>query len=475
MQSQSVGQSGANEPASADTPLLTVLAEFAHSLEGDAIPSAVRDQAKLCLLDTLGCIIAGSVTAEASALQRAERRLSSGSGVLLSPSEEARVLGYMGDVLELNDLIGGHASIGIVAAVIGAARQADSSGEQVVDAIVAGIEVTSRLYESTAWTKKPYTESGMVIPSLVSAVGAAAAVARLRGLSVAMTAEAMAIAGTIVSWGPAEVIFGTGGTIKPILFGACPADSGIKGVEYALAGLTGPPHLIESPIGLMAALSHSFDESEIRSPDVWHLLKPQRKLHASCGYTHSSIDAVVDLVRQGVNVAEAKRIKVQVPEYLLAAVGKDHMPETSNEARFHLQYCLALAANGADFISPAHTLEFERYASPEIESLMERIEVSSLEISGTIHAKPYNISRVTIEGPDGEIVEGGCNAPRGSAANPLSDDDVVQKFRRLASARMADTEIESGISLIQNLARPGNDKGLWAIIDDILEADAKAS
>ncbi|MDR7084555.1 2-methylcitrate dehydratase PrpD [Arthrobacter ginsengisoli] len=475
MQSPTVSQSGANELESAEKPLLTVLAEFAHSLEGDAIPSAVRDQAKLCLLDTLGCIIAGSVTAEAAALQRAERRLSSGSGVLLSPSEEARVLGYMGDVLELNDLIGGHASIGIVAAVIGAARQADSSGEQVVDAIVAGIEVTSRLYESTAWTKKPYTESGMVIPSLVSAIGAAAAVARLRGLSVAMTAEAMGIAGTIVSWGPAEVIFGTGGTIKPILFGACPADSGIKGVEYALAGLTGPPHLIESPLGLMAALSHSFDESEIRSPDVWHLLKPQRKLHASCGYTHSSIDAVVDLVRQGVNVAEAKQIKVQVPEYLLAAVRKDHMPETPNEARFHLQYCLALAANGADFISPAHTLEFERYASPEIESLMERIEVSSLEISGTIHAKPYNISRVTIEGNDGKIVEGGCNAPRGSAANPLTDDDVLQKFRRLASARMPDTEIESGISLIQNLARPGNDKGLWAIIDDILEADAKAS
>lgn len=475
MQSTNLGQVSAAELESAGKPLLTALAEFAHSVEGDAIPTAVRDQAKLCLLDTLGCIIAGSVTAEASALMRAERRLSSGSGPLLSPSEEARVLGYLGDVLELNDLIGGHASIGIISAAISAARQLGSSGEKVIDAVVAGIEVTSRLYESTAWTKKPYTESGMVIVSLVSAIGAAAAVARLRGLSVAMTAEAMAIAGTLVSWCPAEVIFGTGGTIKPILFGASPADSGIKGVEYALEGLTGPPNLVESPIGLMAALSHGFDEREIRSPDGWHLLKPQRKLHASCGYTHSSIDAVVDLVRQGVNVAEAKRITVQVPEYLLAAVRKDHLPETANEARFHLQYCLALAASGADVITPAHTLEFERYAaSPGIASLMERIEVSSLEISGTMHAKPYNISRVIIEGQDGTIVEGGCTAPRGSAANPLTDDDVVQKFRRLASARMTDTQIESSIHLVLDLDGQGNDKGLWAIIDDILEADAKA-
>lgn len=111
-------------------------------------------------------------------------------------------------------------------------------------------------------------------------------------------------------------------------------------------------------------------------------------------------------MRHGVNAAEAKRIKVQVPEYLLAAVGKDHMPQTSNEARFHLQYCLAHAANDADFISRP----IRSNSNPEIAALVDRLEVSSLDISGTIHAKPYNISRVTIEGPDGEIVESGCFA-----------------------------------------------------------------
>ncbi|MEV8358378.1 MAG: MmgE/PrpD family protein [Actinobacteria bacterium] len=434
-----------------DPPVLSALAAFATSIGEASVPARVREQAALCLLDTLGCMIAGSVLPEVGQLIAAEGALSASETALSVPAQ-ARVLGYAGDVLELNDLVGGHASIGTVAATVSAARGRGVSGTELLDAIVAGDEVTARLYEASAWTRKPYTESGIVIPSLISSIGAAAAVARLHDLPVDLAAEAMAIAGTIASWGPAEVVFGTGGTIKPMLFGAAPAASAIQAVAYARHGITGPLRLVESPIGLMTATAANYDLDKLYDTKSWYLLQPQRKLHASCGYTHSSIDAVAGLVRQGVPVATAERIEVQLPEYLLAAVRKEQPPRTPNEARFHLQYCVALAASGVDVIGPEHTVEFARHSAlPEIESLVSRIAVVPLDVTSSIHSKPYNVSHVVVTHADGSVTEGGCEAPRGSSGNPLSDHDVIAKFRRVAAARLSASAVDDCVEAVLHL------------------------
>ncbi|MEV7646875.1 MmgE/PrpD family protein [Arthrobacter sp. NPDC089319] len=458
------------DPDNRDESLFHILAEFAHSVGGSSTPDRVRSEARLCLLDTLGCVLAGSNTREAIAFRQAEQHIA-GVAHPLPTSVGSRVLGYMGDVLELNDLIGGHASIGIVTASISAAQNLQITGKQLTGAIIAGTEITARLYEAAVHTLKPFSESGMVTPGLFSAIGAAASLAYLRQLPLDTTAHAMAIAGAIASWGPAEVIFGNGGTIKPILFGASPADSAIKGIEYAIQGITGPLNLVESPLGMMAALAHGFREEALRAPNLWHLLRPQRKLHASCGYTHSSVDTMVELVSQGVDVVGAQRITVQVPEYILSAVRKASPPESPNEARFHLQYCVAIAASGADVIEPIHTLDFDRYiAMPMIQQLMERIEVEPLTKKSMNTAKPYNVSRILITDTDGSVLEGHCDAPRGSAANPLSDHDVIEKFRRLASGMLSEPEVEYIIRA--SLTFDGDDDQQWLrpIIDDLLQS-----
>lgn len=450
-------------------PALSALAAFAASIGESSVPDRVREQGKLCLLDTLGCIIAGSSLPDLAGLVAAERALSASETVLSVPAQ-ARILGYAGDLLELNDLVGGHASIGTVAAAVSAARQRGVSGTALLDAIIAGDEVTARLYEASAWTRKPYTESGIVIPSLISSIGAAAAVARIHSLSVDVTAEAMAIACTIVSWGPAEVIFGAGGTIKPMLFGAAPAASAIHAVAYAEHGITGPLRLVESPIGLMTATAESYDAHPLYDTQTWYLLQPQRKLHASCGYTHSSIDAVAGLVEQGIPVSTAERIEVQLPEYLLAAVRKEQPPRTPNEARFHLQYCVALAASGVDVISPEHTVEFAHYSAlPEIESLVRRVTVTPLDVTSSTHSKPYNVSRVIVTHADGTVTEGGCEAPRGSSGNPLSDHEVIAKFRRLAAARLSATAVDDCIETVLHLDEQHDTAWLGDLVELILD------
>jgi 2-methylcitrate dehydratase PrpD len=398
----------------------------------------VLDQAGLCVLDTVACIVAGAATPEGAAMLAAEEAAGTGGAVTvlgsttrLSAEAAARLHAYWGDIFELNDLIGGHAGIGIVPAVLAVAEQLGSPGKDVLVATVAGIEVASRIYDAVYPTLKPYTEAGLVTPGLVNSFGAAAAVARLRGSTVETTAQAMAIAGAIAAWCPAEVIFGSGGTIKPALFGGAPAAAGIRAVTYAEHGITGPSHLLESRLGLFPTLSRADAWDVDSAPANWRLERPRRKLHACCGYIHAAIDGVVALRRQrGPRRFDGARIEIRMPEYVIPAVSKRRPPATANEARFHLQYCVALAMSGADVIIPEHSTAFAEHLS-QVGALLPDVEVTGDETLAHYHQ-----CEVAVRRPGEESVVLRFDGPRGTPQNPLSDDEVRAKAVRLLRGRV---------------------------------------
>ena len=93
----------------------------------------------LCILDTLGCIIAGSVLPEPRQMLEAEVAVIGefttgngctvfGSHIRLPVTSAARANAFAGDQLELNDLLGGHASIGVVNAALSLAEMRNSTG-----------------------------------------------------------------------------------------------------------------------------------------------------------------------------------------------------------------------------------------------------------------------------------------------------------------------------------------------------------
>ena len=115
------------------------LGDYAASLTANNIPADVRRQALLCILDTVGCIIAGTIAEEPQAMRRAEKLLAGNTSVQgestvigtddkLSPTSAARCNAFAGDQFELNDLLGGHASIGCVNALLTVAEKVNASG-----------------------------------------------------------------------------------------------------------------------------------------------------------------------------------------------------------------------------------------------------------------------------------------------------------------------------------------------------------
>jgi 2-methylcitrate dehydratase PrpD len=423
-----------------ESTLLESLAEYAHGIDMSTVPQRVAEQTALCLLDTVGCMVAGSRVAESQALFRAEAQR---YGAMETWPQEitARVLGYFGDTLELNDLIGGHSSIGVVTAALSATRHQEVSGGDLLRAILAGTEVTARLYESAIGHFKRYSESGSVMVTYFNAIGAAAALSLLSSFDQRTTANAMAMAATMNSWCPAEVIFGQGGTIKPILFGANPAAVAVQAVAYAGAGLTGPVGIIESPIGMMAGLATSFDPSKIMDTEGWHIATPQRKMHAACGYTHSSIDAATTIHLSPEEVERVESIDVAVPAFFREAVGKEGKPKSANDARFHLGYVVALALQGFAPITPEHSEEFERiFSQGPTASLSDRVRIVPSDGTSSGLSKPYNVSQVTVRFKGGQQRSATCTSPIGSRENPMSNDDVVAKFVRLVAPVTSERE-----------------------------------
>lgn len=431
------------------------LASFVAGIRLAAVPEVVRRQARLCILDTIGCVVAGSrvddwkplLAAETAEACREEATVVA-LGRRLPVDAAARVNAYMGDVFELNDLIGGHASIGNVCALLALAEAIGATSAQLVEAVIVGIEVTARVYSGYYPAMKPYDEVGMNPVTFPSSYGVAAGAARLLGLNEAQIGHAMSIAGTLAGWCPAEVVFGDGGSVKPMLFGACPATAGLAGARYARAGMTGPQRLLEGSRGYFVTAAREMFPEAVRDRETWHLAAPRRKYHAACGYVHSPVDVVAELRREGAPLERAAQIRIGMAELTIPGVSKPNPPTSGNEARFHLEYCVALAAHGADVIVPEHSIDFGRY----LENADIRHTMAKVKVVADAGQKHYHQCAITLLDAQGhELARREGRGPKGSPQNPMSDDEVIDKFRRLVAHRLNGQAAEEYVRKAQQL------------------------
>ena len=126
---------------------------------------------------------------------------------------------------------------------------------------------------------------------------------------------------------------------------------------------------------------------------------------------------------------------MRVAPYVADVVSKDRLPVSPNDARFHLQYCLALVACGADVILPEHSLRLaDQLQRPEVLTMMQRIRVI-----GDPALTHYHQCRIELTDAQGQMTVQEVSAPRGSPQSPLTDDEVLGKFHSLAGPVLGDT------------------------------------
>src|SRR5688572_26978795 len=196
-----------------------VLAQFAASLSYDDIPPKVREHCKDLLLDALACALAGhqgeethQMAALAGALAVSDEASVIGGG-RLSLAGATLLNGYLITATTMCDVHRAtmtHVTPEVIPPALAIADEDGSSGRDLLVAIAAGCEVTTRIGNGLDYPE--FRKRGWHGPGVLGPFGAAAAVGRLRGFDAETMARAFGLAGsqaagTFAAWGTPTVKF----------------------------------------------------------------------------------------------------------------------------------------------------------------------------------------------------------------------------------------------------------------------------
>ena len=430
------------------------LAEFVVKTSLEDCPPEAITQVRRAALDTLGVMLAGASEPVARIVRRVVRAEGGiplatvvGTALKTSPGWAALANGAAGHAHDFDDTnfaLLGHPSVPLFSTALAAGEAEMADGRALVLGYVVGFEVSVAL--GAALNPDHYTR-GWHATSSIGTLGCAAAAARIMGLDVVQTRNALALAASHAS-GLKENF---GSMTKPYHAGHA-ARNGILAAQLAREGMTASETALEGKQGYVAAFggSHALDGALERLGRSWHLLESgiAVKPYPSCALTHSTIDALIDLRAQhGLSVRDVAAVQVGVnsvvPDVLAHA-----RPTTALERKFSMQFCAAaaLAEGRVDFGSFAEG----EIANPEVRELMRRITM--VVDPGLPQGVEQNAwSRVTLRLRDGRTL---ATEPRGAQGHPdmpLSDAALRDKFLGCAKTVLSADEAEAVAEQIGHL------------------------
>lgn len=308
------------------------------------------------------------------------------------------------------------------------AQRRPTRGEDLLAALVASYEISIRVGE--AISPAAQYERGFHIPGLVGTLGALIGVGRLRGLS---PAELERVLGTAVL-GPLTpfAAFSSGAPVKD-LYGGWPAALGILGNDLAVEGITGPAGVLEDTMGWFATVGAT-EEAAIPSEQLalgraWRIRETYVKVHAACSFSHSPIDAALDLFnpdKRGDDIAE-----VVVATHVFADRLAEPRPTSSQGARFSIPWVVAAALRDGE-VGPAATDPLA-LGDPQLQALASRVRVVSDEEATRRHLLDDRVrpARVQVKYSDGSTRASEKSVGRGGPESPLNEQELLERFTKL--------------------------------------------
>src|SRR5437588_7880006 len=238
-----------------------VLAAFCSGLRWDALDEAVRARTRELLLDLVGVALAGSrqpssrpVVEVALALGRHGTARLLGTHHGTSAVWAALANGTAAHAVELDDVTTEsslHPGVAVIPAALALAEEHTARPSKLLEAIVAGYEVTMRV--GNALDPASAYARGFHPTGVAGVFGATMAAGHLLGLDVDTLTNALGIAGTLAS-GSLEYL--SGGAWTKRLNPGWAGHAGITAARLAQAGFSGPATVFEGRLGVLHAYSN---------------------------------------------------------------------------------------------------------------------------------------------------------------------------------------------------------------------------
>jgi 2-methylcitrate dehydratase len=365
-----------------------------------------------------------------------------GSGLRLPCTAAAWVNGTAARYEDLNDSYPvatrvGHFSEAIPTA-LAVGQRANSSGADVLTAIVAG-------YEVLAATSFHGPKVGVGFATF-GAIGSPVVAGKLLGLAEEQLVSAIGISltsnVTLVSW------LGGGSMLKASTWSAN-AHHGILAALLAEEGFTGPATAIETYLQ-----SLEISDPEVRIPPPGEFVAPRHnmlKRYAAQMLTGGPIEAVLRLAREhDVRPDAVESVVVRsTSELVRYAAGPDAQRPRSREAADHsVPYVVAIALVEGDVLPQQY--QREQWEDPQVIELMGKVTCVADEEFDRRAADGSMPAHVELRAGGKTYVTELAN-PRGHGANPMSTAEIEAKFRRVVAPHLSDAKQDELVALVAGL------------------------
>lgn len=430
-----------------DNTIAIRMAEKLSTLGREQITPRALAWARMAIIDTIGCTLAGVVEpcttllmetpgigeAPGTSLIMGTRRHTAMLDAALLNGTAAHALDYD----DVNGHMGGHPSAPLLPAVFAIADEHSLSGVDLITAFVAGYEVIIRLARAVHWE---HYNKGWHPTATLGTFGAAAASAKLLGLDVPQTAKALATSASFASGIKAN--FGT--MTKPLHVGHC-ARNGLLAALLAERGYESNPAALESAQGFFLVFNGegNFDAKKIfenwAAPLEIEDDANGLKQFPCCGSTHPSIAMMLSLVQEeGIKADDVERIEILThPNRLPHTDNPD--PKGALGGKFSVQYVNARALVGGA-VRLAH---FEDAAIDDeaVRSVMRRISVAPYPEDHVDAGNDWG-AQLTVTLKDNRhlmrrVERMVCRGPK----NAMSDEEMFEKFSDCAGRSLDPSQI----------------------------------
>jgi 2-methylcitrate dehydratase PrpD len=409
------------------------LAAYAVSLRFEDLPAHVIERAKHCLIDAIGCAIFGRrlpwsamVLAEALATGAGGPCLLPGAPALrLHAPQAALALGAFAHAFELDNLrkpsTGVHPGANAALPALAMAQAVGVGGRELLTALVAGMEVMSRIGGATLHTPEGV---GFHAPGVTGPFGSAAACASLLRLTPTQTANAFGIAGSLAGGLMAFAKAGSGGMIKRLHLGRA-AENGVIAARLAQRGYEAPHSVLEGRYGVLEAFCDE-NEPSLLTKDLGQTYETERICFKRYP-CHVTAHVPVQLLRGW--MAEHDFAGDDIREIAVEASAKvvshhsDADPADIMLAQYSVPLCVAVSAYH-DPLDPT-VFSDRTIADPRVRDLAKRVPTSCSQ-----GMKGWS-ARVRVVLHDGRTFDGALDSWVGCPETPMTTEQLRAKFDKL--------------------------------------------
>ena len=447
-------------------PVSRILADFLAGVRWSDLPQSAITDTKRSILDWLGSAMAGSLEPPARIAQQVVRGLGACdeatvfSGRRSSAAGAALANGVASHILELDDIHKSstvHAAAPVIPAALAVAERENADGRTFILAVALGYEAALRIGEAVNPSHYEFWHP----TGTAATFGAATAAASLLSLDAPAMLDALGSAGTQAA-GLWE--FNADGAMSKHLHPGKAAFNGVLSADLARAGFTGATRILEGNRGFFRATSRSFDESRVtdRLGELWKVSENCYKVWSCCGHTHSAVDVAVALRRErgwtgdaALRELRAVHIETYGPGFEIV---KQMNPGTPYQAKFSIAYAVAagLLYGGAtlDAFSDEHFAN-DAPADGAVAAMLAKTTVAVAENLTAKYPAAWP-TRVTFTFADGSTTTRESDYPVGNPENPVSTEQLEEKFTALVAPRFGDAVARRALGIVRSLESIGD-------------------